>query len=597
MQTSTGFEAAALPPDETERLRALQRLHVLDTPPEPVFEDIVWLAAQLCAVPTALVTLVDAKRQWFKARCGLDPSETPRDFAFCAHTILSPEIFEVPDTLKDPRFAGNPLVTGSPGIRFYAGAPLNGKDGYRYGSLCVIDAQPRRLEACQREALVRLARQAVSHLESRTDRLDAQTQQQTLARLLEAMPDGVVSCDADGLLAEFNSAARDWHGVDPRALTPGQWASHFDLYEADGQQHLATARIPLLRAWQGESVRASEIVIKAAGQPPRAVLCNAERLLSLEGAVLGAVCVMHDISEIRASEVRLRTIADNVPALIAQIGEDLRCQFVNDAFMAFFSDRAGPFVGEHLQPVLGAALFAGIEGDLSRALANQRPSFDCLHVDAAGQSRHLHVTCIPDVASVVASPDAVRPRGFYLMAHDITAHKQHAQAMEQRATRDELTGLANRAGWSDQFKHGLLQARAVGAHVAVMFLDLDDFKLVNDKFGHEAGDAVLREFAIRLKATLRPDDVVARLSGDEFVVLLNPIGDPGHDPAIIARKVLAATEPELLFQGSRLAITPSIGIAVHSGPDFEPAALTRLADQAMYAAKRSKIERFVVLTT
>ena len=595
MQSGAGFDVAALPADEAQRLHALERLHVLDTPPEPVFDDIVWLAAQICAVPTALVSLVDADRQWFKARCGLEASQTPRDFAFCSHAILTPDILEVPDARADPRFAGNPLVTGGPGIGFYAGAPLNGKDGHRYGSLCVLDTTPRKLNDAQRDALVRLARHAVSLLESRTERLEAQTRQQTLARLLEAMPDGVVSCDSNGLLAEFNGAARQWHGIDPRALPPEQWASHFGLFEADGLQSLSMDRIPLLRAWRGESVRGAEIVIKSGKQPPRSVLCNAERLLSPEGVALGAVCIMHDVSDVKESEARLRTISANVPTLIAHVGPDLRCLFVNEAYTAFFSDHLDAFVGEHMSRLLGDDLFSQISDHLSRALANERVSFDCLHTDAIGDDRYLHVTCIPDAASVVDTPATARTRAFYLMAHDITSHKEHAQVMELRATRDELTGLLNRAGWSDQFKRGLQDARRLGTPVAVMFLDLDEFKQVNDNYGHEAGDAVLKEFAARLKATVRTSDVVARLSGDEFVVFLSLVGDSEQDPEIIARKVLAAVEPPLLFQGHSLEIKPSIGIAVQRGPYFDASALMRLADEAMYAAKRSAAQHFIIL--
>ncbi len=595
MQDGSGFEVAALPAYEAQRLLALERLRVMDTPPEPVLDDIAWLAAQICAAPIALVSLVDADRQWFKARCGLDASETPRDFALCAHTILTPDLLEVPDTHMDPRFAGNPLVIGPPGIRFYAGAPLIGKDGYRYGSLCVLDAVPRKLTDPQRDALVRLARQAVSHLESRTEHLQAQTRQQTLARLLEAMPDGVVSCDANGLLAEFNGAARQWHGIDPRALPPEQWASHFGLFEADGLQPLSLERIPLLRAWRGESVRGSEIVIKAEKQPPRTVLCNAERLLSPEGVALGAVCIMHDVSEIKESESRLRTISANVPTVIAHVGPDLRCLFVNEACTDFFSGHSDAFVGEHLSRIFGDDLFARIEDELSRALAHERVNFECLHADAAGTARHLNVTCIPDEARAFEATAAARACGFYLMAHDITAHKQQAQVMELRAMHDELTGLANRAGWSDQFKRGLQDAQRLGTPVAVMFLDLDEFKQVNDHYGHEAGDAVLKEFAARLQATVRTSDIVARLSGDEFVVFLSLDGNPDQSPEIVARKVLAAAAPPLDFRGHRLPIKPSIGIAVQLGPSFDASELMRVADEAMYAAKRSPADRFIIL--
>ena len=126
-------------------------------------------------------------------------------------------------------------------------------------------------------------------------------------------------------------------------------------------------------------------------------------------------------------------------------------------------------------------------------------------------------------------------------------------------------------------------------------MDVDFFKKVNDTYGHATGDVVLKEFADRLRTTLRTTDVVARLSGDEFVVLLSPVGDADQDPEIIARKVLAAVEPPLFFQGHALEIRPSIGIAVQHGPNFDASALMRLADEAMYAAKRGAAERFIVL--
>ena len=158
---------APLPPDEAERLAALRELGVLDTEPEPYFDELVAVAGRVCGAPVSLVSLVDENRQWFKARRGIDASETPRDVAFCAHAILGRDVFEVPDALLDERFATNPLVTEEPKIRFYAGAPLVTPDGYALGTLCVIDKVPRELRPEQKQALSILAHHVVTQLELR----------------------------------------------------------------------------------------------------------------------------------------------------------------------------------------------------------------------------------------------------------------------------------------------------------------------------------------------------------------------------------------------------------------------------------------------
>ena len=158
---------APLPANEAARLQALRDYDILDTAPEEAFDDAVRIAAFICGTPIATVTLIDSQRQWFKAKLGITGAETPRDQAFCAHTILQPKLMEVEDAHQDERFADNPLVTGAPHIRFYAGAPLITADGQSLGSLCVIDKNPRRLSAEQRDCLERLARQVMMNMELR----------------------------------------------------------------------------------------------------------------------------------------------------------------------------------------------------------------------------------------------------------------------------------------------------------------------------------------------------------------------------------------------------------------------------------------------
>ena len=164
------MKPAPHPENEAARLHALRELGVLDTPPEPAFDDLTAIAARVCGRPMALVSLVDADRQWFKSRRGLEVPQTPREVAFCAHAILQPdEVMVVPDAQRDERFADNPLVTGAPHLRFYAGAPLVTARGEALGTLCVLDREPGEMSAEEIDALRALARRAMAELEQRRD--------------------------------------------------------------------------------------------------------------------------------------------------------------------------------------------------------------------------------------------------------------------------------------------------------------------------------------------------------------------------------------------------------------------------------------------
>jgi PAS domain S-box-containing protein len=161
------MQAPPLPADETARLEALRKYEILDTAPEAEFDDLTLLASFICGTPRALVSFVDRDRQWFKSRRGVSIEQTPRDIAFCAYAILKRDVMVISDANNDERFADNPMVTGEPRIRFYAGAPLITPEGQALGTLCVLDDVPRQLDPEQIEALRALARQTVAQMELR----------------------------------------------------------------------------------------------------------------------------------------------------------------------------------------------------------------------------------------------------------------------------------------------------------------------------------------------------------------------------------------------------------------------------------------------
>jgi GAF domain-containing protein len=206
---------ASVPHNEKERLADLYQYDILDTAAETEFDELVVMASRICNAPVSLISLIDADRQWFKARIGIEADETPRDMAFCSHGILNGELFIVPDATRDERFAGNPMVTGEQGIRFYAGVPLKTEAGNNLGMLCVKDTIPRNLNEEQQQALKILGKQVVKQLELRLKNKELERIAAAQKRIISIMAHDVRS-PLSSIIGLFNLYENK--GIDPQRL-------------------------------------------------------------------------------------------------------------------------------------------------------------------------------------------------------------------------------------------------------------------------------------------------------------------------------------------------------------------------------------------
>lgn len=302
------MKPAPIAADETIRLAALRRYGILDTPAEAEFDDFTKLAAQICATPIALISLIDAERQWFKSKLGIVSPETPRDISFCGHAIHGREVFEVPNALEDERFSDNPLVTSAPWIRFYAGAPLVAPEGHAIGTLCVIDKAPRQLSDAQRDALMALGRQVVRQLELRRNETVLQDHVRYTQAILDNVIDGIITIDVLGTVASFNLAAErifDYSaaeviGKNVRMLMPEPYHGAHDGYLARYLNTGVARIIGMSREVEGRRKDGSSVPISLAVSE---ISHNGQRMF---------IGLVHDITERKRVEKMKREFVSTV---------------------------------------------------------------------------------------------------------------------------------------------------------------------------------------------------------------------------------------------------------------------------------------------
>jgi PAS domain S-box-containing protein len=309
---------AILPCDEAERLKALARYKILDTEAERTFDDITLLASHVCRTPIALISLVDENRQWFKSKIGLIESETSRDVAFCAHGILEPDLFEVEDALADERFATNPLVTGNPKIRFYAGSPLVTPAGHALGMLCVMDQVSRELSPSEKAALKALSRQVVAQLELRCSLAERKESEEALRESEERFRSyfelgqmGVAITSPVKGYVEVNDELCRILGYERSELLKKNWAelTHPDDLAAD------VAQFNRVLAGEIDSYSRGKRFIRKDGKVIDATV-SVKCLRRADGSVGYFVALLQDITERKHAEERLRQSEERMRAIL-----------------------------------------------------------------------------------------------------------------------------------------------------------------------------------------------------------------------------------------------------------------------------------------
>ena len=460
---------APLPADDGRRVLALHSALILDTAPEEAFDRITRVAATLFKVPIVLVSLVDAQRQWFKSKVGLEAAETARDISFCGHAILQDGPFIINDARDDVRFADNPLVTGPPFIRFYGGVPLRSVEGEAVGTFCLIDYAPRVLTDAELALLIDLAHLAQDEFQRRQLKLSAQ-------RVLETL---------------------------------------------------------------------------------------------------------------RESEERHRQLIDHSP----------EAYLVNDGSVFTFVNPAGlRLLGAHSsEQVIGRSPIEFIAPEY-RAIVRQRVAhgFATMRPNVVMEMKWLRVDGSEvDVETTTVSFTSDGKSHLQLIARDNTARKQYKNELEQLATQDVLTGLPNRAVLRDRLEQGVARWTRQGQGAVVAFLNLDHFKDINESFGHSIGDQVLAAIGRVLKAGVRRNDTVARIGNDEFVLVLEEIGeDKLH--ALLQRLLENMGQPIKTLR-EEITVSCSVGYCRFPADGASADALLNAADTAMYRAKdlgRATISRY-----
>ncbi|WKB53284.1 sensor domain-containing diguanylate cyclase [Eleftheria terrae] len=442
-----------------------------------------------------------------------------------------------------------------------------------------------------RDSVARHAEQLQALNESLERRVAERTaelaqREEDLRAIIEHAREAFIRMDPKGCVLEWNRHAEELFGWS-RTEVIGRELAELIIPPAMRERH-RRGMARFLSSGEGAIIN-QRIEVPALRRDGREMLVELVVGVTRLGPHLSFNAFLHNIEErrraeqaLRDSRETLRAVADNLPALVALVDTELRYRFTNRTYQDWYGEAPEALIGKHMSELLGQDMVARLQPQIDRALAGERVVFEA-EGRAGHEQRHLHVTFVPQQG------EGGQVLGFFLVVLDITERKQRELSLAQQARHDALTGLPNRRFLMELLPQAMARCGRTGAPLALLFLDLNGFKEVNDAHGHQAGDLLLKEVAQRLRAVLRKGDTVARLAGDEFVILLEPVPGGRHSAQQVVEKVHAALrEPVALAPGVQVAVSASVGLSVYQPGDAStPEKLLSGADAAMYADKRA----------
>ena len=401
-----------------------------------------------------------------------------------------------------------------------------------------------------------------------------------LTAVTNATPLGLVRTDMMGQCTYINKRFTTITGLTRKQSLGRGWLSVFDETES--------GYMPEVFAHQRRSDEPFERITRCTRTDGRQIWASTKiAAIRIGGRIEGFIGTIDDITTLRdaelalrASEARLRTIADTLPTMIAYVDANEVYRFHNRAYDLDLARLGLPttMLGKTILQAIGEERYRSLAPFVARVLAGETQTYE--EQDRSGaMERTFEVTYIPQMGD-----DGTSVVGFHSIRQDISSQKREKTHLLKLAQLDALTGLANRAGFMQKLGAAMDASAGGGGTMALMYMDIDHFKPVNDTYGHHVGDELLRAFSNRLTATLRATDTVSRMGGDEFTIILEALVR-ADDAVALTEKMIVAMQAPFQLDGVAVTVSASIGLAYFAGGKVDPDALIKAADRLLYQAK------------